>query len=166
MAEVLIKHTKVDLVARFSQHASVPTCYKKWQVCSIPYPELSSPGAGLPFLYNPTLWAMPVLFYSLPYWPLGFLALAFPSPLRPFLTWPYSGSCSLWILQDVSCYVFPLINNKPSPSLYLGAVVSSFNFFFPIYYQCCKKWRLGPGRLTLNMSLVLSRGLMSDTAIH
>ena len=44
MAEALIKRIKVDLASRFSQHPSVPTCYRDTL-----YPELSSPGPGLPF---------------------------------------------------------------------------------------------------------------------
>lgn len=78
---------------------------RTWLAYPATYPQLSSPGTGLPFpspfcpsLYNPAILATPVLFY--PFSPFTLLASWSPgSHLPAVLTWPGLGSCSLWILQ-------------------------------------------------------------------
>lgn len=78
----------------------------------------SSCSACCPSLYNPAILVTWSFFSTLH-------CLVFPSPFPSFLTWPSSGSCSLWTLADVSAfdYAFPQIYNKPLPPPYLGTVM-------------------------------------------
>lgn len=79
--------------------------------------------------------------------------MVFLSPSPSFLTWPSSGSCSLWTLADVSTsgYDLPHIYNKPPPPLYLEAVMF---FLFLFFLHWVLKNRIG-----IYMFLSRERGL-------
>ena len=85
LAEVFIKHIKVDLAARFSQHPSVLICYKVLLAgISHLYPELSSQRLGCPSPSSHFSNARPFV----PFWPFCLLAAAQGCPL--FLSSPPS----------------------------------------------------------------------------
>lgn len=86
---IYIKHIKVDLSSRFSQHPPVPTCYRTWLAYS-PLPgTLQLKGwVVLPpkaSLYKIQLFWLLTHFYRLPSW-LLFLLPPLPSPCPSLLT--------------------------------------------------------------------------------
>lgn len=140
--EHLFNTSNLDLVAKFSQHPSVSTCYGVWIAYPSPYPK--SPAQRLA-CSSPT-GSSPDILVTCPFWTFDLLAAApvsplslFPSPSPcPLPKWPSKAWLyPLWIVPDVpaSSYTPPLIYNKLSPSPYLGAVVA-FLFYFFFSFKC------------------------------
>lgn len=119
---------------------------RTWLAYPATYPELSSPGTGLPFsspichsLYNPAILATPVLFY--PFSPFTLLASWSPgSHLCLLVSWlsppccPHMARLRVMFIVDspdvsASSYTLLHIYNKSSPLPHLE-VMCSFYFFF------------------------------------
>lgn len=114
---VHIQHTKAHLVTRFSQHPSVPRCYRVWLAYPVLYPKLFQysgwavlPPAAFPYTIQP-FWYLTLFFFTS--WSGSLLAPSLPSS-------PHMVQLGVMFILDSPrcprlCYALPCIYNNPSP---------------------------------------------------